>query len=139
MGRIYLRYGYGGWNTNEKRISAGEYDVDDPLLMGIAEYLVETKHAVIIESEHTEVDKFDVDVIEKMANPSFTLTEADAILYADKPIDIDSVTFTRGAESLFAKWGIDSEDAIAYFENLLVTRVSKPDALSYIDSLDDDS
>ena len=43
---IRLLYGYRGKFTREQFIPAGEYRRDDPVLCGLAEYLVETGHAV---------------------------------------------------------------------------------------------
>ena len=46
--RIYLRYGYRGKPSQERYIEAGEYDWADPALLGLAQYLVDTTHAVEI-------------------------------------------------------------------------------------------
>lgn len=43
---IRLLDGYRGKFTREQFIPAGEYRRDDPVLCGLAEYLVETGHAV---------------------------------------------------------------------------------------------
>lgn len=53
--KIKLLLNYGGWNTNERRILPGVYDSDDPALFGLADYLVENKHAVVVEDETPEI------------------------------------------------------------------------------------
>lgn len=46
--RINLLGNYGGQRTGEKRILPGEYDSEDPAIFGLADYLVENGHAVVI-------------------------------------------------------------------------------------------
>jgi hypothetical protein len=46
---IRLRYGYRGKYTQERFIPAGEYQRDNPVLCGLAEYLVENGHAVWVD------------------------------------------------------------------------------------------
>lgn len=46
--QIQLKRAFSGRLTNEAWIQAGVYAPDDPALMGLAEYLVENGHAVIV-------------------------------------------------------------------------------------------
>lgn len=48
MKKINVLVNYGGVLTNELRILPGLYDVDAPELFGIADYLVESGHAVAV-------------------------------------------------------------------------------------------
>lgn len=45
---IRVLHDYGGANTRERRIEPGDYASDDPALFGLAEYLVENNHAIVI-------------------------------------------------------------------------------------------
>ena len=47
--RIIVLRNYGGSRTQERRILPGEYDSEDAALFGLADYLVENGHAVIVE------------------------------------------------------------------------------------------
>lgn len=49
MRMIHLHNSYAGRRTNEVRIAAGNYQDDDPILMGLAAYLVENGHARYLE------------------------------------------------------------------------------------------
>jgi hypothetical protein len=49
MSHIRLARYFRGRLTQEKLIPAGVYDEEDPRLMGLAEYLLETEHAVIVD------------------------------------------------------------------------------------------
>ena len=46
---VRLRYSYRGSPSRERVIPAGEYQRDDSVLCGLAEYLVENGHAVWVE------------------------------------------------------------------------------------------
>jgi hypothetical protein len=46
--KIKMLKNFGGVLTNEKRIVEGVYESDDPSLFGIADYLVDNGHAVIV-------------------------------------------------------------------------------------------
>lgn len=46
---IQLLRSYRGHLTNEQLIQPGTYDDNDPLLMGLADYLIQNGHATIID------------------------------------------------------------------------------------------
>lgn len=46
--KIMMLKNYGGSLTGEKRILGGVYDSEDPALFGLADYLVENGHAVVV-------------------------------------------------------------------------------------------
>lgn len=48
---INLLHDYGGRRTNELRIPPGLYKIDDPRLMGLGQYLVDSGHAVGINAQ----------------------------------------------------------------------------------------
>lgn len=49
--KIRLQSGYRGRPSGEQYIVPGEYDGADPALFGLADYLVETGHAVVTEHD----------------------------------------------------------------------------------------
>lgn len=51
MERIRVLHNWGGEPSAFRRVEAGEYDINDPRLFGLAEYLVTNGHAVAIEAE----------------------------------------------------------------------------------------
>lgn len=55
MKQITVLKNFGGKETNERRIQPGVYDVNAPELFGLADYLVENGHAVVVKSEAVPV------------------------------------------------------------------------------------
>lgn len=53
--KIEVLHNYGGRNTNERRIPPGVYEADDERLFGLADYLVENGHAVVITEPEVEM------------------------------------------------------------------------------------
>lgn len=49
--KIEVLENYGGQRTQERRVLPGVYDVDDPALFGVGEYLLEVGKAVVIEAD----------------------------------------------------------------------------------------
>lgn len=47
--RIQVKRSFSGRITGEQWIAAGEYDVDDPALFGLAAYLVENGFAAVVD------------------------------------------------------------------------------------------
>lgn len=45
MRRLRLKRAYRGWRTHEQVILAGEYDEDNPALLNLADFLVDSDHA----------------------------------------------------------------------------------------------
>jgi hypothetical protein len=45
---IRVLHNYGGANTRERRIEPGDYAEDDPRLFGLADYLLQNDHAIVI-------------------------------------------------------------------------------------------
>ena len=109
MAKIHLRYAYRGHMSKERLIPAGEYDDHDPVIMGIAAYLIKNGHAVLINAPEPEI--------------------------VTTGLQADAITFTNGAESALISAGIDPDDTRSYFADLGIDRVQKPDAEAYIESL----
>lgn len=55
MASIQLLKDYAGRRTNEQRVWPGFYDEEDPTIMGLAAYLVETGHAVWVDTPPSPV------------------------------------------------------------------------------------
>lgn len=90
MTKIYLRYNYRGWKSNERVIPAGEYDVHNPLVAQIAAYLVDNGHAIVLEAQAQEA------------------VEPEARKQAE-------VEFTRHAVDLMTEHGIAEQDMLDHF------------------------
>lgn len=79
--RIRVLMNYGGFNTQERRIVPGEYDVNDPALFGAADYLVQHGHAVPVESQPDSSNVIDglnkeiADLKSKLADAEKTAAE----------------------------------------------------------------
>lgn len=78
--RINLRTVYRGKLTNEQPINPGTYDADAPELMGLAQYLVNNGHAVVVmdpaskpvpkpESQQPAADVIHAPTVETEDNP----------------------------------------------------------------------
>ncbi len=49
--KIEVLENYGGQRTQERRVLPGVYNVDDPALFGVGEYLLEVGKAIVIEAD----------------------------------------------------------------------------------------
>ncbi len=68
--KIQLLHNYGGRRTNEQRIPPGVYDASDERLFGLAQYLVENDHAVIVESDESPVSEDELIPVNPPAEPA---------------------------------------------------------------------
>ncbi len=81
MKRIRVLVNYGGFNTQERRILPGEYEVNDPALFGAADYLIQNGQAVVLD------DAPDVNLSEFKADGSiFVSSEINEIETGDTSV-----------------------------------------------------
>jgi len=83
--RINLKHIYRGSLTNEQALLPGEYDYDDPYLMGLAGYLVKNGHADLRDNEPKSVKP-------ELPKPDSDAIHAPTVETEDNP---------------YEKWGID--------------------------------
>jgi hypothetical protein len=102
--KIQLLHNYGGKLTNEQRILPAIYDGDDPALFGLAHYLVETGHAIVISGERiqTEIVKPDYEAL--------TLDELRDLL-AEFDMTEDAIV-----SDVSAHWKTRHKELVAWFE-----------------------
>ena len=61
---IHLDRDYRGAKTNEVPIMAGDYEIDEPALLGLGQYLLDNRHATIVEGDEPKA------VVDEPVKPS---------------------------------------------------------------------
>lgn len=84
--RIFIKDPYIGHDTQSRRVWPGEYDLNDPLLFGVGQSLLDTGYAVVVEGDAPQVDlsALTVDQLKELAisqgiNTDGAITETDYI------------------------------------------------------------